>query len=182
MLEVIEDTIDSAIESVEKSESKKDEIEEKPEEAAELEEPETAPEGDKNMDEKEELSLADIESAPDIELEKNDSETVEIGSKDGSVEHRPNISSSPTEELTAIPPPRGEENQTPTWSPAPRTPGAFRIPEYRWSAQHYRILTELLNELDDDLNAVHADPILCTTIENQDRIAKVLTPKCNNEK
>lgn len=220
MLEVLENTIDLAIDSVEKSYDPEDleNIEEEVEETAEAtadtagmadtsdtaeaatevatSEVDTAeatsetaeatsdpaenvesilPEEETDSKDKSEvISLADVDSAPDIELEKNDSETVEVGSKDGSVENRPNISSSPTEELSAIPAPRGEENQTPSWSPAPRTPGAFRIPEYRWSAQHYRILTELLNELDEDLNAVHADPLLCTSLENQVLIHNIL--------
>ena len=49
-----------------------------------------------------------------------------------------------------------------------------RIPEYRWSPQHYRILSELLDELEDDLNDLTDNPINCTQLENQVLIHNIL--------
>ena len=81
-------------------------------------------------DEKAEVRLEDFEGAEennDNKLEKNDSETVEVGSKDGSVGQTANQASlSPTEELTAIAPSQQAPEEQVSWSPAPRTPGAFR--------------------------------------------------------
>ena len=67
-----------------------------------------------------------------------------------------------------------ESTQPNTWSPAPRTPGAFRIPEFRWSPQHYRILTELLDSLDADLLALANDENLLTSVENQILLHNIL--------
>ena len=82
-------------------------------------------------DEKAEVRLEDVEGAEennDNKLEKNDSETVEVGSKDGSVGQTANQASlSPTEELTAIAPSQQAPEEQVSWSPAPRTPGAFRF-------------------------------------------------------
>ena len=52
--------------------------------------------------------------------------------------------------------------------------GAFRIPEYRWSAQHYRILTELLDALDEDLKNLAHDETLLTSVENQILLHNIL--------
>ena len=71
--------------------------------------------------------MENSEENPDNKLEKNDSETVEVGSKDGSVGQTAHQASlSPTEELTAIAPSQQGPDEQVSWSPAPRTPGAFR--------------------------------------------------------
>lgn len=56
---------------------------------------------------------------------------------------------------------------TEPWSPAPRTPGAFRIPEFRWCNYHFRILMELLEEIEDDLEALLVNPALASSLDNQ---------------
>ena len=110
--------------------------------------------------------------------EGNDSETVEIGSKEDeaeTAERNKAKQAQATEELSArriselgtadigqeTDSKDEKEEKTANWSPAPRTPGAFRIPEFRWSPQHYRILTELLDALEGDLHAL--GPVVFST-------------------
>ena len=159
-------------------ETTEDKTEEKPEEA------ENEPEGISK-------ELAAQLSLQDDELEENregnDSETVEVGSNDEEdkmTSHEAKRRSlSPTEELSATKISEISENSSnpppPTtngmnWSPAPRTPGAFRIPDFRWSPQHYRILTELLDALDDDLKCLRHDENLLTSVENQILLHNIL--------
>ena len=163
-------------------ETTEDKTEEKPEEA-EIE-AEDEPEGISK-------ELAAQLSLQDDELEENregnDSETVEVGSNDEEdkmTSHEAKRRSlSPTEELSATKISEISENSSnpppPTtngmnWSPAPRTPGAFRIPDFRWSPQHYRILTELLDALDDDLKCLRHDENLLTSVENQILLHNIL--------
>ena len=49
-----------------------------------------------------------------------------------------------------------------------------RIPDFRWSPQHYRILTELLDALDDDLKCLRHDENLLTSVENQILLHNIL--------